>query len=67
MNQNEYDAIVTISSQTKNLIDQMVDEIECSQQLKETYREFMLLACYRERNSAALAMLEYMHKNQPII
>ena len=67
MNQNEYDEIVTISPQTKNLIDQMVDEIECSQQLKETYREFMLLACYRERNSAALAMLEYMKKNQPMI
>ena len=67
MNQNEYDAIVTISPQTKNLIDQMVEEIECSQQLKETYREFMMLACYRERNSAALAMMEYMHKNQPMI
>ena len=62
MNQNEYDAIVTVSQQTRNLIDQMVEEMEVSQQMKETYREFMLLNCYRERNSAALAMMEYLNK-----
>ena len=62
MNQNEYDAIVAVSPQTKNLIDQMVEEMEISQQMKETYREFMLLNCYRERNSAALAMMEYLSK-----
>lgn len=62
MNQNEYDAIVAVSPQTKNLIDQMVEEMEVSQQMKETYREFMLLNCYRERNSAALAMMEYLNK-----
>lgn len=58
---------MTISPQTKNLIDQMIDEIECSQEMKETYREFMLLACYRERNSAALAMLEYMNEKHFMI
>lgn len=62
MNQNEYDAIVAVSPQTKSLIDQMVEEMEVSQQMKETYREFMLLSCYRERNSAALAMMEYLNK-----
>lgn len=62
MNQNEYDAIVAVSPQTKSLIDQMVEEMEVSQQMKETYREFMLLNCYRERNSAALAMMEYLNK-----
>lgn len=62
MNQNEYDAIVAVSPQTKSLIDQMVEEMEVSRQMKETYREFMLLNCYRERNSAALAMMEYLNK-----
>lgn len=62
MNQNEYDAIVAVSPQTKSLIDQMIEEMEVSQQMKETYREFMLLNCYRERNSAALAMMEYLNK-----
>lgn len=62
MNQNEYDAIVAVSPQTKSLIDQMVEEMEVSQQMKETYREFMILNCYRERNSAALAMMEYLNK-----
>lgn len=62
MNQNEYDALVAVSPQTKSLIDQMVEEMEVSQQMKETYREFMLLNCYRERNSAALAMMEYLNK-----
>lgn len=64
MDQNTYSEICRISDQTKTLFDQMLSEMEIGDQLKETYREFLLLAIFREKNAAALAMFEYL-TNKP--
>lgn len=60
MDQKTYEAICRISDQTKTMFDQMLNEMEIGDQLKETYREFILLAIFREKNAAALAMMEYL-------
>ena len=60
MDQKTYEEICKISDQTKALINQMLDEMEIGNQAKETYREFLMLALFREKNSAALAMFEYL-------
>ena len=64
MDQKTFDDICRISDQTKTLIDQMLSELEVGNQIKETYREFLYLALYREKNAAALAMMEYL-TNKP--
>lgn len=60
MDQKTYEEICRISGQTKTLIDQMLSELEIANQIKETYREVLYLALYREKNAAALAMMEYL-------
>lgn len=64
MDQKTFDDICRISDQTKTLIDQLLSEIEVGNQIKETYREFLYLALYREKNAAALAMMDYL-TNRP--
>lgn len=63
MDQKTYDEICKISDQTKTLINQMLEELEIGNQIKETYREFLYVALYREKNAAALAMMEYLTNN----
>ena len=60
MDQKTYSEICRISDQTRTLFEQMLTEMEIGEQLKETYREFILLAIFREKNAAALAMMEYL-------
>lgn len=62
MTQFEYDQITKISDQTRTLIEQMLAEMEISNSLKDTYRQFLHLALWREKNAAAVAMLEYFTK-----
>mgnify|MGYP007122047045 CR=1 FL=1 len=64
MDQKNYEDICRIGGQTKTLIDQMIEELEVGNQTKELYREFLYLVIYREKNAAALAMMEYL-TNKP--
>lgn len=60
MDQKIYSEICRISDQTRTLFEQMLTELEIGDELKETYRECILLAIFREKNAAALAMMEYL-------